>query len=335
MIDVHKRKEVHEYWRKKRCSIAALARRFGLSWASAKKFATGDSLSVRRERAPSPKLTKRRNRCTVLAKRIVTTQDGRQRPLFPSCRSISSTLGVHPSTVWRDLRKSGFSCRVRKRIPNADQSVWKKRLAFCSRFQIRQVPKLIFTDEHTLSLNDHTSRTMWVPPGSVPLPRERRRLHNTDRIMIWAGVGVGMRTPLVIISENGSKTMNKSLYIRRCLSPLISGWIKSNRILWQDGAKPHTSAVGYLRRKGMRYVSDVPPYSPDLNQVERVWKLLNARVAEKAPTSMAQLKSAARAAWAEIPQKTIDRSRMLRPPRNVCGLRHSSAIELCSEFKVS
>ena len=84
--------------------------------------------------------------------------------------------------------------------------------------------------------------------------------------------------------------------------------LKHQRIFQQDGAKPHqTNRVrDYLGRKGVPYIPDWPPYSPDLSMVERVWPLLDERVSQLHPTSMRDLMSAISAAWDSIKQSEIN-----------------------------
>jgi hypothetical protein len=43
-----------------------------------------------------------------------------------------------------------------------------------------------------------------------------------------------------------------------------------------------------------------------LNPIERVWALLHQKIAQKRPQTDAQLTRAARQAWSEIDQATID-----------------------------
>lgn len=145
------------------------------------------------------------------------------------------------------------------------------------------------------------------------IPRERRRLHNIPRIMVWAAVGIGFKSGVVMFPQKtaGGETsfcLNANGYVRRCLNPIVAKVSAQRRIFQQDGARPHQNnhVRDYLRKKDVMYIEDWPPYSPDLNMIEYVWPLLNARISELQPVTMQELKAAIPKAWANIPQQEID-----------------------------
>jgi len=306
MVPDSTRTLIREYYSKRKPSVNAVARKFKLSWATAKAIVAN---TPRKPRSPGSLVAKRRRKVARLAMKTMKTVEGRTVPLYPTCAKLADFVGVHRSTVRRDLKSSGLVCRVRRKIPTVDPEVWQKRFRFCSEFKgagYAGLTKILFTDEHTLSLNDHTSRTMWVKKGSTPAPRERRRMQNTSRIMVWGGVAVGCRTKLIILNENNSRKVDGALYKRRCLSSIVALAKERNLRVWQDNARPHLPGVPYLQGKGVAMVKNVPPYSPDLNAIECVWKLLNRKVAEARPTTLADLKRVAVREWNALPQKTLD-----------------------------
>ena len=65
-------------------------------------------------------------------------------------------------------------------------------------------------------------------------------------------------------------------------------------------------SLGYLRRKKINAVK-FPPYSPDLNMVERIWALLNKKVSRYGPFQNAdELRAATQRAWADITMKEVN-----------------------------
>ena len=64
--------------------------------------------------------------------------------------------------------------------------------------------------------------------------------------------------------------------------------------------------MGYLARKRIDVLADWPPYCPDLNAIERIWKELNARVGARCPMTMAELVTAAKEEWEALPQSVIN-----------------------------
>ena len=120
MIDDLTRRGIAEYVRKNGASIAAAARRFRVSWHTARKAASQEPKAPRRVTVSK---AVRRRRCVVSGLAGATKlQNGRKIPLYPSCPSIRSALAARriscsESTVRRDLLGMGFVNRVRRKHP--------------------------------------------------------------------------------------------------------------------------------------------------------------------------------------------------------------------------
>lgn len=263
---------------------------------------------------------KRRKLVRAIARRRQKV-GGRVYPVFCSASQMSRELakkGVHASkwTVIRDLHFLGFRSRVRVRVPTRDPKVFSDRLRFATKWLLngpRACSKIVFSDEHTVSINDYGNRRMFVLEDEEVIPRERRRLQNIPRVMVWAAVGVGYKSPIILFpgtmeTQEGKTVfrLNSASYVRKCLSR-VRGSL-AGKVFQQDGAKPHANdrVRTYLRRHKVQYIEDWPPYSPDLNMIELVWPLLNRRVAEYHPETLEELKPAIVRAWASISQAEID-----------------------------
>ena len=74
-----------------------------------------------------------------------------------------------------------------------------------------------------------------------------------------------------------------------------------------DNAAPHTAThtSQWLMEYGVNMLDDWPPYSPDLNPIERVWAWMARYVNKMRPTNRAELVHAILEAWDEIPQRVI------------------------------
>jgi transposase len=144
------------------------------------------------------------------------------------------------------------------------------------------------------------------------IPRERCRLHNIARVMVWAAVGIGFKSPIVQFPQKQGEDdekkpfrLNGDSYVTRCLSRAIPAM--KGRWFLQDGARPHvTHRVRRYLTSRTKWVEDFPPYSPDLNMIECVWPLLNMRIAMRKPHDLASLRTAITAAWDSITQAEID-----------------------------
>lgn len=260
----------------------------------------------------------RAHKCAMIARRTFV-KGGKRHPRFPSAPRVAEQLfkefgiKISSTTVLRDLRSLGWSTRVRPRHPNLTSA--PKRLAFAQKW-IRngrqKARRLVFSDEHYISTNDSSLRTMLVAPRCLPLPREHQRRHNVPHFLIWAAIGFNWRSPLIFFpkvnDEEQGWRMNSRSYIRRCLSRVKSHLCKDGVIFMQDGARCHwgKNVVGYMDRSDIAYLVDFPPGSPDLNPIEQLWAVLNRRIAECYPETDEELKAVAIRVWAEIPQQMIN-----------------------------
>lgn len=313
--------------RKSGRTINGIARELKISWATTARLCDFDLRHPphphRRARKECARVVKRR----AFVARLAATFRGPaefRRPAFPSLKAIAAAihraLGVRvsTSTIRRDLKARGFVNRVRRVVPTKEARVVAARLKFCnqmSRWSADKIRKLVFSDEHWISINDYTCRTQWVKAklcGRDLCTRQRKRLQNTARLQLWAAAGVDFKGPLVLFPQKGPYDdgfrLNGESYVRRCLVPTVPRLVAGNRILIQDGARPHVrfSVKQYMARKKLCWVENWPPYSPDLNMIESIWPELNRRIGQKCPKSLEELVMAAKEAWDELPQAVIN-----------------------------
>jgi hypothetical protein len=198
---------------------------------------------------------------------------------------------------------------VRRKVPTKDPKVYKKRLDFALRWEGCNTNVIIFSDEHTCSCNDSSSRTQWVRPGDALTTRMRKRVHNTARVNIWAAIGIDFKR-LVVLPERLSRLklrLNSQTYIEHCLSSIFGD--TAGRIFMQDGARPHTAkcTMRRLKQEGVDVLEGWPPYSPDLNPTEDLWAVLNSRASECHPTTAEELRAAVLRAWESLDLGTVNR----------------------------
>jgi hypothetical protein len=278
------------------------------------------------KRAPPNKAHVKRDRTIVQLAAQVKVVRGRALPSFPSTRTIAVEMRrrkmpcVH-TTVMRVLHQHGLKPYVRPKAPTLEDRVFARRLEFCEHWAAQapaMIRRLVFSDEHWINTNDHTTRTQWAPSKEGTTPRESKNTFNIPSFMIWGAIGVGWRSELVFIKQRGPRSgddgdgprgMDAKKYVRICLSKIVPALLRRRLIFQQDGARAHMarSTTAYLRGKGVETVENWPPYSPDLNPIEQLWKILNDRIAEHAPNTFSALKEVAIAEWGALPQSMIDK----------------------------
>lgn len=308
------------------CSISLLSRKHHLSWHTVER-ALKYRQKARKKRETSVRVRFRRLLVASLTEKTLRF-NGRIYPKYPSAGDIRDALlaegeTVSKRTVCRDLHAQGFSSLVRRRVPTRDPEVLRKRLSALRSWKSQGLSslteKLVFSDEHTISINDHSTRRMWVKSGANVIPRERRRLQNIPRIQVWAAIGVSFKSPIVMFPdqcmnpdsgrrETGTFRLNGESYVKRCLRHVAEQLRCENRLFQHDGAKPHQNnrVREYLLRKHVNVLDPWPPYSPDLNMIELLWPRLNALVAQRHPNTVVELKQAISESWKSISQDEID-----------------------------
>lgn len=246
----------------------------------------------------------------------------RQIPLYPTAPRIAARyrhlygVKMHPTTCIRLLARVNCRSYVRPRHPNLKNS--ELRYKFAREWCNRSPRDIVFSDEHFVSTNDNTNRRMFATCRDAVLPRERQRRQNVPNFQIWGAIGFNYKSKLVFFprtdpdddSRNpGGFRLNAKSYVRRCLST-VSGYLSShNALFMHDGARSHTanSTKAYLQRKGIRCLLNFPAHSPDMNPIESIWALLDAKIAEKLTEQTdAALMAATKAAWEELDQGVIN-----------------------------
>jgi len=322
MLSDFQRGQIHAAHALKK-NVAAIARLTGIHRATVKKYlAAGNQRVERHSRKPSKRIAARRAAAVKLTKHVVR-KGSRTWPRYGSASQIAVKLreahhDVSSRTVQRDLRISGLKSYVRRRVPTRRAPELAKRKAFgkeLKRWTNAKLGKIVFTDESWLDTNERTGRTMWADCRSRVLPMERKCRWNVNSVMVFAGVGIGFKSEIIILPSKMTKDgevkpfrLDSATYIRRCLSKLVPEVIRRGRVLQQDGARSHAAkqTMNYLKRKRVEVLEDWPAYSPDLNCIERVWHDLQQRVGARGPDTQEELIKVIKEEWAALPQKTIN-----------------------------
>lgn len=316
-------------------SVRTIARELGRNVAGIAKAATKMKNSARvasarraapargpKKRRESPVVKRRRDRILALCRlKVYRCVGGKKQTRietvgreFPTARAIQRELArrsvnVSLSTVLRDCRARGIASLSRPKTAENTVERNNARVAAAKAMLKTDVAKFIFCDETWCNTNDNTFRKELVPPGETPTPRHFMK-HARCKMMVWAAIGVGFKSELVIFPKDGKRDsvfVTGDRYIEHCLPQIRAalGAKSLRKVFVQDNARPHLKAARALKEEG-RQLAEWPPYSPHLNPIEKLWSLLHRRVAERRPRTDLQLERAARAVWEEMPQQTID-----------------------------
>lgn len=211
-------------------------------------------------------------------------------------------IAVSRSTVRRDMLANGLQCKRRPKGPERFAGDEEKRLAYVKKnlpFAQENARSVVFVDEKLFDSLD-SDIFAYVKPGERAPPREVERF--TPRVHVFGMIGVGFKF-LHIFDDNESITSD--VYKTKCIEPNLRRL--RSRWLVQDGAGAHKGVMDWLRKQKIRGLLHHPARSPDLNPIERMWSLVQQRVAAYGPLTKEQLCEYVRQCWDEIPQATVDK----------------------------
>lgn len=129
--------------------------------------------------------------------------------------------------------------------------------------------------------------------------------------MFWAAFSFGRRTSLApLLGDPDSKRGGVTgRVIRDCLQEQLPTICEPGSIFLQDNAPTHTARIvqnwlqEWARDNDIELV-DWPPYSPDLNPIENLWKLLKEGICKKYPELGSMPKN--EASWEQLIRAAID-----------------------------
>ncbi len=310
-------------------NAAAAATAAGVDPRTARRYAKrrwkADANQTRRNRTKKvvAAVAARRKHLVKYTKETVS-KGSRTWPRHGTARALAEKLfldkGIRVSrrTVQRDMKSSGLRSFVRPKVPTRTAKDLHKRRAFgveMRRWSAKKLKSIVFSDESWLTTNEHTTRTQYAKSRDAVLPRERKCRWNVCSLQCWGAIGHNYKSALVIFPAKHEKNgelkpyrLDSSAYVRRCLSTVATSLIRERRTFMQDGARAHASknTLRYLKRKRIAYLEDWPPYSPDLNPIERMWNELQQRVGSRCPQSQEELVRIAHEEWKALPMTLIN-----------------------------
>lgn len=166
----------------------------------------------------------------------------------------------------------------------------------------------IFSDESSFELADlsapnrlsvhRSSEEKYAPCCLLPKPTKNRQ-----KLMIWGAISCDGPVGFCIFEEN----VKWNVYIdtlRNILIPFLDSLplIQFKSIQFQDdNARPHRAhqVTEFLASNGIRRPF-WPPYSPDLNPIEKIWAEMKRIIRLSGPRSINQLRIAINEAWNSV-----------------------------------
>ena len=213
------------------------------------------------------------------------------------------------------------SKKTRRGLFLSDEHV-QARLEWCLKHKDKPVSyweKICWSDEKWFSTfckmfgrNDNT----WVLADEENVTVEEDR--NGKKVGVWAAINAHGKTNLFFYNGNMDGEQYRAMLHK--MDPQLKKLLPTGEyIFMQDGATAHTANATqrYLEECKINFwkKDEWPAKSPDLNPIENLWAILNARVMKRYPKNEAELKRYLKQEWAKITLEDLRPFVMSMPDR--------------------
>jgi len=255
-----------------------------------------------------------RERFTPKTKKRVTRTV--ELPVYSGVRDFARGLKNHhninvsKTTVYNDLRATGFRAKKQRTAPPLSEKQKEERVEFC-KWCIKNLDDgaLCFSDECWVTNNPRKKKHQWCAPDEHPNPNPQDP--HPFKVMVWLAVAKGRRRIHVIDCNGAEKTVTAERYERDVLQkalPFLEALSEDNILLQEDNARTH-KAADWLKRRGIKTLASRKPWpalSPDLSPVEQVNQWVKDAVQKGGWYGPTELAAAAEKAFNNLDQSSID-----------------------------
>ena len=227
---------------------------------------------------------------------------------FTTPRSLKRKYGFEPSTrtIDRRLQEAGLFGRVARHKKKFSASEIKNRLSFAEGYKNwtkEQWEHVLFSDEKKFKGEGFMGQ-VWVrrPKGEALNPEYCvDRLPHPVKINVWGCFCYRGLGHLYIFSDNLKAKLLRTILGQNLIQSAHMHYEQDPPELWwllQDNDPKHESVLvrSWLHNHGI-HVLDFPPYSPDLNPIEHLWKDMARRVEARPASTMEELQDVVAEEW--------------------------------------
>ena len=234
---------------------------------------------------------------------------------------------VDASTVSRARKDVGF--RFRPMVPNCvpNRASETRRINWCQQQQEMETnwEKVVFSDESWFELGSWKQYCWQHMNDHRAIVSQLSRAH-PEKVMIWGAIGQNFKSKLIFLDEtiDGDDYFKKIIQASNVFQEANGTFGEGDWLLQQDNARPHIrkDVVRDMKEMGIRILENWPPYSPDLNIIERVWAIMKLRVGQLNPQNGAELRDVIQLVWDELSFSTINSLVSEMPNRLIKVIAH-------------
>lgn len=248
---------------------------------------------------------------------LIKKRSGRPRKIKGNkLKSLIATINHHPETASEKIAHK-FNCSGRTIRNTLKKSRFVKKLP-CKITGLSKEQQLERVEWAKLHLNDDWENTIFCDESSMQLQantikfwvRKGKRVYKTypknrKKLMFWGAFCSKTKFPLYFIE----KKMDSKLYctiLRKNLLPLARQQFDNDFNILQDNDPKHNSeyTTNWMDTNVLNIVQ-IPPYSPELNPIENLWRTLKRNVEQRCPQNLNDLKKFLLDEWEKIKTEEI------------------------------
>ncbi len=231
-----------------------------------------------------------------------------------SSRKINESLNLCVSnrTIRRRLKSFGLQSFICKKKPLLRKVNIQKRLAFAKQYvnmPIDYWKRVVWTDESKFEIKNTKRRDrVWCESSQRLQIRYTQPTvkHGGGNIMVWGAFSFNGVGNLAKIDEKLTGLGYVDL-LKENLKPSLRKMRLRRYVFVQDNDPKHTSKVAsaFFQQQYIEKL-DWPPQSPDLNPIENLWAILDAKIPLEGRTNRQIFWERLQEEWNAISQLTID-----------------------------
>ena len=209
-------------------------------------------------------------------------------------------ISISAATIRRLRHSLRYKQTLYKICPQLSEFSKRRRLNYVEKYRNFRWSNVIFSDEKVFSLSKEGLK-VWKRSDENPIITHQPL--KPISLMVWGGIWMTGRTSIHITED----IIDADEYQNIIFEHLIDPESDRHRIFQQDNARPHKarSTLEFFRAMNVQLLEDYPPYSPELNPIEKVWSWMSNYVSKIGATDKEELMEAIDSAWTNIPQEII------------------------------